>query len=309
MRPLLLAALLALPQDPAAKPGVAVDRIVLQDRSEVQGEIVECTVGGRLKVKLSGLERPVEVLLEDVARLRFTTDESRPKVPGPEQVRLVGGGSLGARVASFDGEIAVLDSAIGSLQVRRRDLKSILMSPPEGPLPELREDKRDILIREIEKKVEGVAKPVRECVADYGFLRSIGATVKFQAVIPAEAGGQDKVEEREYERGVVRHIYLYRDAPNRDLPAGLFAKIAFANGDRWVALLQGMDRENIQVFSHLFGAVVLPKSKIHTVSFTQQARLTGGNLLVADSTGIHEFDARGKEVWIYNQGGQGASIA
>jgi hypothetical protein len=307
MNAVLLAAVFLLAQDPV--PKTPVDRIFLQDRSEIRGEILECTSSGRIRVKLSTGDRPIDVGLEEVARLRFTTDEARPLVPAGEQLRLAGGGLIGGRLTSFDGEVARIDSGAGPLVVRRRDLKAILLGSPESALPELREEKRDILIREIEKKGEGGGKPLRECVADYGFLRSIDAKVRFQVVTPGENGAQDKVEDQEFDRATVRHVYLYREPSGKELPSGLFAKVTLKNGDRWVALLQGLTRDRVKLFSHLFGVVEIDKEKIHTLAFTQQAQLTGGNLLITDQSGIHEFDGRGKEVWSYTQGAQSASIA
>src|SRR5579859_545874 len=306
----LAAALLCLAQEPDPKAAPqAVDRIFMQDRSELRGEILDCTVSGRLKVRLPGIERPLDLGLEEIARLRFTTDESRPAVPSGEQLRLAGGGAISGKLLSFDGETAVVECAAGRVKLRRKDLKALLLAAPEAPLPELREDKRDILIREIEKKVEGVAKPTRECVADYGFLRSIGDRVKFQVVTPAENGTADKVEEAEFDRSQVRHVYLFRESASRETPSGLFAKVTLKNGDRWVGLLQGVEKDRVRLFSHLFGPVELAKDRIHTVSFTQQAQLTGGNLVVTDVSGVHEYDARGREIWSYTMGAQGASIA
>lgn len=310
MRVALVLLVLGLAQEPGSRPPPEkVDRVFFQDRSEIRGEILECAASGRFRIRVPGVERPLEFGLEEVARLRFTTDDARPAAPVGEQVRLVGGGSLGGRVRSFDGEVAVIENVAGLLRLRRKDLKALLLSAPESPLPELRDDKRDILIREIEKKVDGVTKPGRECVADYGFLRSIDEKVKFQAVLPGEGGAPDKVEEREYDRSSCRHLYLYRESSAREFPTGLFAKVALRNGDRWVALVQGIDRERVKLFSPLFGDVELPKGEIHSISFTQQAQLTGGNLVVTDVSGIHEYDPRGREIWSYTQGGQGAAIA
>lgn len=310
MLPALLTAVLALVQDPAPKPAPeSVDRIFLQDRSELRGDILGCTKSGRLQVRLAGIARPLELGLEEVARIRFTTDEARASASSGEQLRLAGGGAVSGKLLSFDGETAVVESAAGTLSLRRKDLKALLLGAPEAPLPELRDDKRDILIREIEKKVEGVTKPSRECVADYGFLRSIGDKVKFQVVTPGENGAADKVEEAEFDRSIVRHVYLYRESATREYPSGLFAKVTLKNGDRWVALLQGVDKDRVKFFSHLFGLVELPKEKIHTISFTQQAQLTGGNLVVTDVAGVHEYDTRGREIWSYTMGAQGASIA
>src|SRR4051812_12388259 len=122
MQTVLAAALLLLAQDPAAKkPAGSVDRIYLQDRSEVQGEILEGSASGRLKVRLKDPGRPFEVGIEELARLRFTSDEARPQAPSGEQVRLAGGGLIGGRLTSFDGEVAVVESGAGPLKVRRKD--------------------------------------------------------------------------------------------------------------------------------------------------------------------------------------------
>jgi outer membrane protein assembly factor BamB len=313
MLPAFISVVLSLAQEPAAPATAAVpekvDRVFFQDRSELRGEILECAASGRFRIRVAGVERPLEFGLEEVARLRFTTDDARPSAPGGEQIRLVGGGTLSGRVLSFDGETAVIENVAGTLKIRRKDVKALLLSTPEAPLPELRDDRRDILIREVEKKVEGVTKPSRECVADYGFLRSIDEKVKFQSVVSGEAGAADKVEEREYDRASCRHIYLYRESSSREFPTGLFAKVTLKNGDRWVALVQGIDRERVKLFSPLFGVVDLPKGEIHTISFTQQAQLTGGNLVVTDVSGVHEYDARGREIWSFTQGAQGAAIA
>lgn len=308
MRPALLSLLLVLAQDPPAKP-VVVDRLFLQDRTELQGEIVQISADGRLRLKLPDLAKPVEFGLEELARLRFTTDEARPSVPGVEQVRLAGGGIVGGRVTSFDGEVAVIESAAGPLRIRRKDLKALLLSAPEAPLPELQDTTRDVLVREVERKPEGGGKAVKECVADYGFLRSIGDKIKFQVATPGENGAAAKVEEQEFDRSSVRHLYLYREAQSKEFPSGLFAKLTLKNGDRWVATLLAVGKDRVKLFSHLFGTLELPKERIHTISFTQQAQLTGGNLLITDLAGIHEFDVRGKEIWTYTAGAQGAAVA
>ncbi|HEV3026372.1 MAG TPA: hypothetical protein VG457_02310, partial [Planctomycetota bacterium] len=108
----LVAAVLVLAQDPAPKGAPeTVDRIFMQDRSELRGEILGCTTSGRLKVRLAGIERPLDLGLEEIARLRFTTDEARPAVPVGEQFRLAGGGAISGKLQSFDGEIAVVESA------------------------------------------------------------------------------------------------------------------------------------------------------------------------------------------------------
>ena len=81
-----------------------MDRVLLQDRTEIRGEIVEFTREGRLKLKMPKIARPLDLGIEEVLRLRFSADEARPEKPAGEQIRLSGGGSLSGRVASFDGE-------------------------------------------------------------------------------------------------------------------------------------------------------------------------------------------------------------
>src|SRR4051812_16128074 len=128
MQTVLAAALFLLAQDPAAKkPAGSVDRPYLQDRSEGQGEILGCSGPGRLKVRGKDPGRPLEIGIEGLARLRFPSDETRPQAPAGEQVRLAGGGLIGGRLTSFDGEVAVVESGAGPLKVRRRDLKAILL--------------------------------------------------------------------------------------------------------------------------------------------------------------------------------------
>src|SRR5436853_7685052 len=107
----LLMAVLGLAQDPAPKSAPeTVDRVFLQDRSELRGEILGCSKSGRLQVRLAGIERPVDLGLEEVARIRFTTDETRPSVTSGEQLRLAGGGTVTGKLLTFDGETAVVES-------------------------------------------------------------------------------------------------------------------------------------------------------------------------------------------------------
>jgi hypothetical protein len=305
----LLAAPLCLGQEPPPKPpAVDIDCIFLQDRSEIRGDILEYSSAGRLKIKPSGASKPLEMGVEELARLRFSTDEARPGTPSGEQARLAGGGTISGRIASFDGDVAVVECASGPVRLKRQDLKALLLATPAAP-PELRDEKKDILIREADKKAEGTEKPAKECVADYGRLKSIGAKVVFQVTIPAEGDAKERSEDREFDRAAVKHIYFQREAGASEFPPGLFSKVTLRNGDRWVAVLQGMGRDRVRLFSHLFGSVEIEKSKIHSLSFIQQAQLTAGNLLVTDQLGIHEFDAQKQEIWTFTQAGQGAVIA
>jgi DNA-binding beta-propeller fold protein YncE len=296
--------------EPAPKKDDAVaDFVFLQDRTEVRGEILQYTPAGRLRIRIPGVEKSVELALEEVARLRFTSEESRPGTATGEQARLSGGGTLSGKIVSFEGDSAVVESAAGPIRLRRSDLKALLLGAPESPLPTLRDEKKDILIREVEKKPEGGEKAVRECVADYGRLKSIGAKVVFQTTVPAEGDAKERSEEREFDRASVRHVYLHRDSGPTEFPPGLFGKVTLKNGDRWVAVLQTVSKDRVRLFSHVFGSVELEKSKVHSISFIQQAQLTAGNILITDQAGIHEFDAQRQEIWTYTASGQGAAIA
>jgi hypothetical protein len=311
MRVFLIAAAACLAgQDPDPKKADASgDFLFLQDRSEVHGDILSYSAAGRLSVRVAGSEKPLEYSLEEVARLRFSSEETRPATPSGEQARLSGGGTLSGKIASFEGDAVVVESAAGPIRLRRSDLKALLLGTPESPLPTLRDEKKDILIREVEKKQDGSDKSVRECVADYGRLKSIGAKVIFQVSVPAEGDAKEKVEDREFDRASVRHVYLQRDSGPSEFPPGLFGKVTLKNGDRWVAVLQSVSKDRIRIFSHIFGSVELEKAKVHSISFIQQAQLTAGNILITDQAGIHEFDAQRQEIWTYTAAGQGAAIA
>jgi hypothetical protein len=286
-------------QDAAPKAEGGNDFLILHDRTTLRGEIVGYSAAGKLSVRTAASDRPFEVGLEEVSRLRFSSEESRPGTPAGEQARLAGGGTLVGKIASFQGDTAVLESAAGPLRLGRRDVKALLLNAPESPLPVLRDDKKDILIREVEKKPEGGEKPGRECVAEYGRLKAIGAKVVFETTVPADKDAKERTEDREFDRASVKHVYLHRDTAPGDFPPGLFGKVTLRAGDRWVAVLQGMTRDRVRLFSHLFGTVEIDKSKVHSISFIQQAQLTAGNILITDQTGIHEFDAQRQEIWTY----------
>ena len=298
----------ALAQDPSAKKGEAsVDILYLHDRSEIRGEILEFGTSGRLKVRLPNLAQPVEFGIEEIARMRFSADVTRPTPPTGEQARLAGGGTISGKITGFDGEVVSMESTWGPLRIRRRDLKSLFFGAPSAS-PELRDEKKDIVIRDVEK-ADANGKPTRDTVADYGRLKSIGDKVVFQATIPAEGDAKEKTEDKEFDRASIRHVYFQREAGAGEFPTGLFTKVTLRNGDRWVGVIRGATRDRVRLFSHLVGTVEIDKAKIHTLSFIQQAQLTAGNLLITDQAGIHEFDAQQKEIWSYNQAAQGAAIA
>jgi hypothetical protein len=304
----VLAALLAFQQSPETK-AESGDVLYLQDRSVVRGELLQYAAAGRLSIKTADAAKPLDIALEEVARLRFSSDESRPGTPSGEQARLAGGGTISGKILSFSGDTAVLESVAGPIKLRRQDLKALLLASPESPLPTLRDEKKDILVREIDKKPEGGEKQGRECVADYGRLKSIGGKILFEVSVAGEKDGKEQIEDREFDRASVRHIYLHRETAPSEFPPGLFSKVTLRNGDRWVAVIQGLSRDRIRLFSHLFGSIEVEKAKIHSLSFIQQAQLTAGNILITDQLGIHEFDAQRQEIWTYTVAGQGAAIA
>src|SRR5436190_10032876 len=131
--PLILAAFLAAGLTGGAqdkKEEGAVDVLFLHDRSEVRGEILEFGTSGRFKVKVPTLAKPVEYGIEEIARMRFSADSARPTPPAGEQARLAGGGTITGKLASFDGETAVLESSWGPVRIRRRDLKALILGSP-----------------------------------------------------------------------------------------------------------------------------------------------------------------------------------
>jgi len=301
------AALLAL-QDPAVKKQAeAGDYLHLHDRTELKGAIESFSAAGRIRFRIAGADKPVELGLEEVARIRFSNDDIRPSSPTGEQIRLAGGGTVSGKLTSYEGDVAVVESAAGAVRLRRKDIKAVLLGTPESLLPTLHDEKKDILIREVVKKAEATEKPGRECLAEYGRLVSIGASVRFETSAAGETG--PKTEIRDFDRASVKHIYIHREAGGPELPPGLFAKVTLRNGDRWVAVIQAVAADHVRLFSHVLGTVQVDKVKIHTLAILQQAQLTAGNILITDQMGIHEFDSQKVEVWTWTQGGQGAAIA
>jgi len=298
--------LLAVPQEAATpKPaprGDGLDRVILTDRSELRGSIVSIDASSSLEIKVK--DRVIRVGVEEVSRLLFGADDPVPPDPLVQQLRLFHGGSVSGRLKSFDGTAAVLDSSSGPFRIRRSDIKMIVLAPLGGPLPEIKEEKRDILIRAVEKKEEGREKPVTTLVADYGRLVSIGEQVQFH-VVPVKKEGEEapgtsgKEEDVEYPRASVRQVYLHRDEAASELPPGWFSKVLLKNGDKLVGVLEGFTPERVRIFSHLFGEAAIEKRSIQSISFVQHARMSVGNILVCDQNGIREFDRAGRELWTY----------
>jgi hypothetical protein len=303
----LAALLLAAPQDaatpkPAAARGDGLDHIILTDRSEVRGAILSIDASGALEVRVKDGDRVIRLGVEETARIQFGSEDPVQIDPQGQQLRLYHGGSVSGKLKSFDGSTAVLETTSGPFRLRRQDVKLIVLAPLGGPLPEIKEEKRDILIRVVEKKEEGREKPVQTLVADYGRLLSIGDQVQFH-VVPVKKEGEEapagKEEDVEYPRAAVRQVYLQRDEAAPDLPPGWFSKVLLKNGDKLVGVLQGFSSDKVRIFSHLFGAAEIEKKNIHSISFVQHARMSVGNILICDQNGIREFDRAGRELWTY----------
>jgi hypothetical protein len=279
-------------------------RIVLGDRTELRAGIDGFSLPGPLRVRDGGRVR--EIALEDVSRIVFSDAAPGRPDPGVEQLRLQLGGLLSGKVVAFEGDQFRVETSAGSFRVPRSEVRALALGPLGGPLPELREEPVDVLIREESRKEEGKDAPLRELVAEYGRLLAVGERVKFRANPPlaAEGAAAAKPADREFERSAVKHVYLHRETPLPDPPPGWFAKLTFANGDKLVGMLQSLTSERARVFSHLVGVVDVPRKQLHAVTFAPQARMTSGNILVCDQNGIRDFDAQGKEIWTYAQNTQ-----
>jgi len=302
----LAAVVLALwaQQPPAAAPGGADDpgdRVLLADRNEMRGEIAGYEAAGKLIFKERDGRKPVKFALEDVSRLQFGKEEGIQPDPKAEQVRLYYGGLLSGRIRAFDGRTVTVEGPGGAFKVGRGDVKALSLAALQGPLPELKEERKDILIREVEKKEEGKEKPVRENVADYGQLKLIEADVAFE--VESEGKEGDKVvrqkELRRFDRASVRQVYLYREESAPELAPGWFSKVLLKNGDKLVGVVESFASDRVRIFSHLFGSTEILKSRIHSIAFVQHARMSVGNILICDQNGVRELDRQGRELWAY----------
>jgi hypothetical protein len=296
----------AAPQEPARptppEPDDGSDRVVLSDRTELRGEISGFEPAGLLRIRCREGGEILRMAVEEVVRLQFGKAEAvRPETG--DQLRLFHGGTLTGRVVSFDGKGARIETSAGPFRIGRGDIRAISMGRLEGPMPELRDEKRDVLVREVERREEGRASPVRELVAEYGRLAAIGERVRFR-VVPAKKEGEaaePSGEERDFDRASTRLILLAREPSGREPGPGWFAKVIFRNGDKVVGVVESVGREKVGLFSHLFGRAEFEKARIHSISFVQHARMTMGNLVICDQQGVREIDRQGRETWQYTQ--------
>lgn len=268
-------------------------RVLLSDRTEVKGEIAGYEAPGYLVVRRGGRDRRIPV--EEVARLQFARAPKVALEASAERVRLFHGGRLTGTVRSFrEGRIEI-ETPSGVLALRRADVRSIHLAPPKLPLPELKDEAADVLVRTGKDDEGGEI-----LVAAYGTLTGIGDGIRFRT---------KEGKELDLPRGEVRRIYLHHAEPPRELPPGWFAKVLFRNGDRAVGVIRSIRPASVRLFSHLFGTADLPRDRIHSVSFVHSARMQLGHLLVCDQTGVREFDPQGREVWAYTREVQHSWVA
>ncbi len=268
------------------------DRLLLADRSELRGEVTGFQAAGVVRFKPKDGGPAVRKPVEDVLRIQFGKP-APVRAEAGDQVRLHHGGALTGRLRSFDGTCAEIETSSGVFRVARGEVKALALGRQEGPMPELRDERKDVLVHEVEK----------QRVAAYGRLVSIGDTVRFR-VSPARKEGEaaePPAEERDFDRAGSRLVLLHRGEPAREPGPGWYAKVLFRNGDKVVGVVEAIGRDRLRLFSHLFGRAEVEKAKIHSISFVQQARMTTGNIVLCDQQGVREIDRQGNEIWQYTQ--------
>jgi len=275
----------AFPQEkPAADEA---DRILLTDRTERRGEITGCDPSGILEVRDRETGRKGGLVVEQVRKIRFGRDEIVLADAKSERLYLSQGGTLSGRLLGYEGGVASIETPAGTFRVRRADIRSIFLGPLQGQFPEIKEERKDVLVQEAVKaggdgKLEGQAA--------YGELLSI---VKDRVVFRT-------AKEEVFGRAAVRRIFLHNERPAvSDLPPGWFSKILFRNGDRLAGVLRSVGKDRVGIFSHLVGEAEIEKRHIHSIAFLQHARMTVDNIIVCDQSGVREFDLQGREVWSY----------
>lgn len=268
------------------------ERLLLADRSEVEGELQGCTAQGTLRVRLaSGLVR--EIPQEELVRIRFGPEAAGSSAPrSPERVQLAHGGVIHGRLESLDERGAVILGTCGKVLLRPEMLRVILLSASSLPLPELKSGSTDVLVLETGGEGEG-QPPRREIALEYGRLLSLGARVSFQS----ESG-----EMKLFERAVVKRILLRSRETGVELPPGLYVRVKLKDGSSWLGVIEAASAGAVKIFSHVTGGVEVPKAQLRSLAFVTQARIGVGNLLIGESTGLREFDRQGRELWSYRGG-------
>ncbi len=273
----LLFSAIAFAQD---KPQAAVDRVLTAQRETVIGEIVEYDPAGTLVFKTSA--RTLRIPIEEVSRLTF---EEQPKVVAAtgQRLSLVQGGLLTGTITSYaDGKFAI-ETENGSFVVSRRDVKSAVFAALDGTLPELKDEKKDVMLY----LAEGEKKEIK---AEYGDLVKIDKEKAYLKV------GD---EEKHVGRAAVRIIHINEER-RADVSQGWFTKLIFKNGDKLVGVLKSVTGDKLTIFSHYLGTASFSKKALHSVTFVPAARMSVGNIVVCDQTGVHEYERGGKKIWSYN---------
>jgi hypothetical protein len=284
-----------------AVQGAPTESLLLADRTEMQGTVESVGAGGILLVRLPG--GPVRKLAwEEIVRVRFpeVPDDPEP-VRGPEQVQFAHGAFFHGRLETLDAEGLRWSASWGRVRVLPGWIRSLSLGTLPGSVPEFPPGTTDVLLREVERREEGRAQPVKETALDVGRLVSIGPG---QATFEAAEGGR-----RELPRASVRRV-VFREPGGGDVPPpGLYVRVRMRDGSRWSGILEGASPGAIRIFSVLTGSLEIARARLHSIAFVQQGRVSDGNLLVAESNGIREFDRLGRETWRYREGGRMVRMA
>lgn len=258
------------------------DRVILAGREEYSGRILALDADGTLNFETKA-GRQYRFPVERLHRIHFgKLDPVRPD-PRMPRIQFLHGTTLSARVQRIaDGEVSF--HVLGrEFKVRRSDVRHFQLRPLDGLPPELRDEKKDVVILEEEKDGK------KRIVAAYGVVSALD---NVRLKLETAAGSQ------EIPSAAVLRVHFQAE-PARDASPGWFARTLLRNGDRVVGILSGVDGNAVQVFSHILGRVSIPKSEIHSIVFLQFARSSVGNLVVTDQAGVKEFDRSGREVWSY----------
>ncbi len=269
----ILAAAILLPQDDSG------ERLVLTSGEEMLGSVSGFDADGSLRFRTKA-GRLLRIPIERVHRLQFQKVEAVQTDPRVSRIQFVHGTSLAAPTPVLKDGLIRFHAWGTEFRVRRDHLRTLHVSPLEGPMPEVKEDKRDIAILEEEKKAS----------ARYGTVESLDET----ELALVEGNRTTKIP-----RASVRRIHFQVPASSKEVAPGWFARALMRNGDRIVGVLSDVGEKRIELFSHVLGRVSLEKSHIHSIAFLPYARSSVGNLLISDQTGVKEFDRSGRELWSF----------
>lgn len=260
------------------------DRVVLAQRDELTGKVVGHDADGSLRIQTTG-GQTVRVPIERVQRVVFGKPGAVQSNTQSARVQFFHGTIVTGTADAIQGDDVTVTCLGGALRVRRGDIKLIVLAVLKSPPPEIKDEKKDFAVREIEKK-EG-EKTVTAAVVEYGEVVSLD---KDHLVM--KVGGAEQT----FPRATLRQIQFKPADSPRELSAGWFAKLILKNGDRVVGVLSSVDDANVVVFSHILGSVKVAKKQIHSMSFMQYARTTVGNFVVCDQSGVKEYDRNGRSV-------------